>query len=518
MFLGYVLAAEEIFELQKNTGEVLQNQVKNSFEKLRTLRTYCGKRTTIGLHDDVIAKFIGKDSALREAIDKAAEAFDSLGKDEQELLQRDEESLGSLLQAHYVNFYPSVGINPYIPLAASGPWIVTTHGAVLHDSGGYGMLGMGHAPSEIIGTLSKPWVMANVMTPSLSQKRFADRLFKEIGHTRDTCPFSHFICLNSGSEAVTITSRIVDIHAKNQTKPDAVHAGKSIRTLALEDSFHGRTGFPAMISHSTRNDYEEYLASFGGDVNVDFIPINDEEKLVEIFKNAEREGIFYQAFYVEPIMGEGIPGQAVNRSFYDKARKLTAEHLSLFIVDSIQAALRAHGCLSIVDYPGFVGCDAPDMEAYSKALNAGQFPLSVVALREEIAQIYQTGVYGNTMTTNPRGLEVGYRVLNAITDDLRTNIRERGVEFVEKLETLQREFPEAIFEVIGTGLIVSMLLNPETYTVGGSDGFEQYLRSNGIEMIHGGPNGLRFTPHFAITSEEIDLIVDVVRSGLIALR
>jgi hypothetical protein len=27
---------------------------------------------------------------------------------------------------------------PYIPLAARGPWIVTLHGAVVHDNGGYG--------------------------------------------------------------------------------------------------------------------------------------------------------------------------------------------------------------------------------------------------------------------------------------------------------------------------------------------------------------------------------------------
>ena len=52
----------------------------------------------------------------------------------------------------------------------------------------------------------------------------------------------------------------------------------------------------------------------------------------------------------------------------------------MFIIDSIQAGLRAQGALSIVDYPGFEGLEAPDMESYSKALNAGQFLLSVLAL------------------------------------------------------------------------------------------------------------------------------------------
>ena len=35
-------------------------------------------------------------------------------------------------------------------------------------------------------------------------------------------------------------------------------------------------------------------------------------------------------------------------------------------------------------------------------------------------------------------------------------------------------------------------------------------------MIHGGHNALRFTPHFAITSEEIDMIIGILREALIA--
>ena len=33
-------------------------------------------------------------------------------------------------------------------------------------------------------------------------------------------------------------------------------------------------------------------------------------------------------------------------------------------------------------------------------------------------------------------------------------------------------------------------------------------------VIHGGENSLRFTPHFAITAEEVDLIIDLIRQGI----
>ena len=55
-----------------------------------------------------------------------------------------------------VNFYPEDAVNPYVALAARGPWIVTSKGAVLHDSGGYGMLGLGHAPERRPRRLAQP--------------------------------------------------------------------------------------------------------------------------------------------------------------------------------------------------------------------------------------------------------------------------------------------------------------------------------------------------------------------------
>ena len=39
--------------------------------------------------------------------------------------------------------------------------------------------------------------------------------------------------------------------------------------------------------------------------------------------------------------------------------------------------------------------------------------------------MYQRGVYGNTMTTNPRALDVAVTVLSSLSDDLRDNIRVR---------------------------------------------------------------------------------------------
>ena len=427
----------------------------------------------------------------------------------------DEDSLIHTLQSDFVNFYSAATVNPYVAISARGPWIITSHGAVIHDNGGYGMLGMGHGPDDVISSMQKNWVMANVMTASFSQKRLADRLKKEIGHTREKCPFDRFICMNSGSESMTVGMRISDVNALKMTGPGGRHEGKPSRMIAIERAFHGRTDRPAQISHSCKDGYDRNLNTFQNRDNLSLIPANDIQALREVFEQAERDDVFIELLAIEPVQGEGAPGLCIDRDFYDEARRLTREHGSMLIIDSVQAGIRGQGCLSIVDYEGFQDSEAPDMEAWSKAINAGQFPLSVVGMTAEVAELYVTGIYGNTMTTNPRALETAIAVLDRITPDLRQNIRQRGKEFVEGLEVIMDEFPEAILSVQGTGLLVCAELDPNFFPVVGHDKVEMWCRKNGLGVIHGGLNALRFTPHFAITTEEIDMILKIVRNAII---
>ena len=321
--------------------------------------------------------------------------------------------------------------------------------------------------------------------------------------------------MNSGSESMTVGMRISDVNALKMTGPGGRHEGKPTRMIAIERAFHGRTDRPAQISHSCKDGYDRNLNTFQNRNNLSLIPANDIHALREAFLQADRDGVFIELLAIEPVQGEGAPGLCIDRDFYDEARKLTKEHGSMLIIDSVQAGLRGQGCLSIVDYEGFQDSEAPDMEAWSKAINAGQFPLSVVGMTADVAELYVTGIYGNTMTTNPRALETAIAVLDRITPDLRQNIRHRGKEFVEGLEMLMSEFPEAILSVQGTGLLVCAELEPDFFPVVGHDKVEMWCRKNGLGVIHGGLNALRFTPHFSITTEEIDMILQIVKKAII---
>lgn len=482
-------------------------------DKLHEMKQLTGKAQTTGLSDEIILAFIDTSQKLAAAINNAYLIFQQYYGDPnvKSQLMGDEGLLIQSLQQGIVNFYDLNSVNPYVPLASAGPWIVTSHGAVLHDSGGYGMLGLGQNASELVNELDTKQTIANVMTASFSQKNMVDALDHEIGSScNDKQSPYQYLFLNSGSEGLTLASRLSDLNAYHQMKAGADHHGKNCRFLSLKGSFHGRTDRPAQVSDSCQKAYKSSLQSFQNRDNLITIEPNNIEQLVKAFEQAEQDNIFIEAMFMEPVMGEGDPGLNISAEFYKKARELTSKNGSLLIVDSVQAGFRATGYLSIIDYPGFRSLGTPDIEVFSKAINGGQYPLSVIALNKSIQSIFKIGLYGNTMTANPRALDVGCSMLKTMSNELKENIQIKGEEFIAKFKKLQQRFPDIITKVQGTGLLCSLSIAPDKATVVGLDGLERKLRLRGIGVIHGGHNALRFTPHFAISSQEIDLIAEQI--------
>ncbi len=482
---------------------------------LREMRNHGGVAITTGLTDDVLMGFLETHPDLGVAIERGYAAFLELKKNHAGFLALDEKEQIAQAHAGLTNFYAEDAVNPYVSVSAAGPWIVSLKGAVIYDCGGYGMLGLGHAPENVLEAMNQPHVMANIMTATVSQVEFVERLRREIGHTRSGgTPYASFLCMNSGSESMTVASRIADINTKALTDPGARCEGYEVRGLTLKGSFHGRTDRPARYSDSTIRNYRKFLASFRDRDYLLTVEPNDMAALEDTFARAKDERVFIEAFFMEPVMGEGNPGLAIKPDFYRRARELTREHGTALVVDSIQAGLRAHGVLSVVDYPGFEELDAPDMETYSKALNAGQFPLSVLALSEQAASAYQHGLYGNTMTTNPRALDIAITVLDSLTPERRENIRKQGLILLRRLGDLAGDTDGGITSAQGTGLLLSCEID-QRYKTYGANSTEDYLRRKGLGVIHGGKHSLRYTPVFDISDSEVDLIVDLTREALL---
>ncbi|MEZ4235881.1 MAG: hypothetical protein R3F59_06900 [Myxococcota bacterium] len=112
---------------------------------------------------------------------------------------------------------------------------------------------------------------------------------------------------------MTIAFRISDILAKRTVEAGGKREGWTTKTMSLRGSFHGRTDRPAQASDSTLPKYRENLHSFTGRDNLVTVPPNDVAALEAAFAEAERSRVFIEALSLEPVMGEGDPGQAVSR-------------------------------------------------------------------------------------------------------------------------------------------------------------------------------------------------------------
>ena len=77
--------------------------------------------------------------------------FGDLLEEYPDILAMDEENQLATVQDDFINFYKTDAINPYVSLAARGPWIISLKGAVLYDCGGYGMLGFRSHPRHRAG-------------------------------------------------------------------------------------------------------------------------------------------------------------------------------------------------------------------------------------------------------------------------------------------------------------------------------------------------------------------------------
>ena len=99
-------------------------------EQLAVLRNAGGAARTRGLDDATVLRFAATSPELVDAVAQAHARFLELAAELPQLIALDEVEQMRLIQADFVNFYTDDSVNPYVALAASGPWIVTLKGAV----------------------------------------------------------------------------------------------------------------------------------------------------------------------------------------------------------------------------------------------------------------------------------------------------------------------------------------------------------------------------------------------------
>jgi len=288
---------------------------------------------------------------------------------------------------------------------------------------------------------------------------------------------------NSGSEAVELALKL----ARKRTRRR--------KAVAFTGSFHGRT-FGALSV--TFNTYREGYDPFP--FEVEFLPFNSLEDL-------RRIGEDVAAAIVEPVQGEGGLTPATDE-FLRELERRCREVGAYLIVDEVQSGFGRTGLI----WDHLRANVRPDVLVAGKSIGGG-FPVSLVAVDDEIASKVEEGEHGSTHGGNPLALAAVTGGVEAlISEDVPSKAHAASELLFAGLREVAAENAELVRSVKGKGLMLGLELrfNPSQAI--------KDLQSKGLLSLKAGTTVLRFLPPYMITQEDIEWAVARVSESLSALK
>jgi acetylornithine/succinyldiaminopimelate/putrescine aminotransferase/predicted amino acid dehydrogenase len=300
----------------------------------------------------------------------------------------------------------------------------------------YGALPFGFNPPEIWDAITK---VRDSAEPSFVQPSYLDAAGQLAQKLISIAPpgIGVVTFANSGTEAVEAAFKIARSHTHR------------LGILSTNNSFHGKT-----LGSLSATGKDSYQKGFGAPVaGFDRISYGDLAALEAALQaNPEK----YAAMIVEPIQGEG--GIIIPPAGYLKAAlELCHRFGTLLIVDEVQAGLGRTGYFFACEFDGIT----PDIMTVAKALGGGLIPIGACLSKREVYSDDFALKHSSTFAGNTVACRVGLRVLDMLTRDdhrLLGEIARKGRYLLERLEAIQRKYPQVIAAVRGRGLMLGLEL------------------------------------------------------------
>ena len=285
-----------------------------------------------------------------------------------------------------------------------------------------------------------------------------------------------FFC-NSGAEAVESALK----YARKAT-------GRT-RIIALEDSFHGRT-LGALSATGQPAKWQGFGPLVPG---VSFAPAND----IEALEAAMSPSGDVALILLEPVLGEGgvIP---LELEFIAAAAEIAAESGALLCADEIQTGIGRTGTFLASEQFGL----KPDLITLAKGLGNG-LPIGALLVTEKALGGFSPGDHGSTFGGNPVCCAAACAVVEAIDEDMLSNVRDRGAELAAGLASMP-----GVTGVRGKGLLLGATLDRPVGPVVDS------CRDRGLLVLSAGQGVLRLTPPLVLGPAEVEEALGIIRAVL----
>lgn len=393
-------------------------------------------------------------------------------------------------------------------VSANGSWVTDADGRRFLDFAcGIGVTNLGHqhagVKAAVLEQVDRLWHAGGSFRFE-SKIRAAEAL-------REVTPegIEQFLFVNSGAEAVEAAVKM----ARHTTGRQGV--------VVFRGGFHGRT--MGALSYTTSKAYYRegyhpmvpsvFVANFPHPYEWGLDQVEADRRAVEeldrIF-NHDVTPADVAAFLVEPVQGEGGYYPA-SPWFMARLRELADEHGILLIVDEVQTGFGRTGDWFAVDSLGV----RPDVLVLGKAIANG-FPLAAVGASTEALAAWPPGAHGSTFGGNPVSCAAAGATIEAMHDVIPgvPALAEHASSRIAAIAAARG----TVGDVRGLGLMIGIELSNDA---GDPDpDAMRHVKNQAIEegmfVLSCGPdsNVIRFIPPLTVSSEDLDLGLDIIDQAL----
>lgn len=345
--------------------------------------------------------------------------------------------------------------------------------------GGHAVISIGHTHPHYVSRLTEQLHNIGFYSNSIQipiQKQLAEKLGQVLGKK----DYQLFLC-NSGAEA-----------NENALKLASFHTGRK-KIVAFEKSFHGRTSLAVAAT-----DNKGIVAPVNETENIVFLPFNDIDALDAYF--------FEHGNEIAGVIVEGIQGvggiNVASVEFLQAIRALCDKYGAVYIADSVQCGYGRSGKFFSHDYAGV------DADIYSMAKGMGNgFPVGGIAIAPHI--LPKHGMLGTTFGGNHLACAAAMAVLEVIEKDaLLSNASVIGNYLLQELSAI----PE-LKNVRGRGLMIGFDVDGEIAPLK-----KNLLFKHKIFTGEAKPNVIRLLPALTITKQEVDILIDAIKTEISVLK
>ncbi|RAX51737.1 aspartate aminotransferase family protein [Helicobacter sp. 11-8110] len=301
------------------------------------------------------------------------------------------------------------------------------------------------------------------------QAKLAKELIKQSGYDM------RVFFANSGAEAnegaIKIARKFGEVNGET----------KRYQVITLDSSFHGRT--ISTLKATAQDKMHHYFGPFpdGFVYAKDILDIPNKISPVTC------------AVLLELVQGEGgiTP---FDKAEIQKLAKFLKEKNILLMIDEVQTGIYRSGELFASNYYEIT----PDVITTAKGL-AGGVPIG--AVMTSLKDIFSPGDHGSTFGGNFLSTRAALEVLEILKEEKQSGRLEQTISyFAQKLQNLQKSYPEIFTQEVGLGLMRGLRLkDTESFNL-----FLQKTCENRVLVLKSGKNTVRFLPALTISKEEID--------------